>query len=449
MRQLPLFNVSVSTEPCPAPFMGREACRLEAKYASRLREDTQLGRWVSYVGNKDVPILRLYRYKEAFAFRFVEGFIARFGLTPADYVFDPFCGMGTTLLASYAHGIASIGIDRLPVAVFIARTLPRFLHIEPSELRDALETLKTRVNHAEPAPVAMDVAIMQVAFPADTLLRLRQWKTVIAHLPQPLQDVFLLLFFAILEPCSFTSKDGQFLRMKRDKAVADPDEMLASKVAQAEQDLLLLRKVGWLSPKAEPQASLPRVVLGDTRCLTNVPFERKPTAVITSPPYANRYDYTRTYSLELCFHFVSCFEELRELRHSLLRSHIEARVGDGEEAPHPAVQEVVNALRSRTRELNNPRIPDMLTAYFVDMYRVIQEWSRVLERGARVALVVDNVRFDGMMLPVDLVLSEMAEQAGFRVEEILVARYKGNSSQQMGRYGRMPVRESVAVWSKE
>ena len=52
------------------------------------------------------------------------------------------------------------------------------------------------------------------------------------------------------------------------------------------------------------------------------------------------------------------------------------------------------------------------------------------------------------MLPVDLILSDMAEQAGFETEAIWVARYKGNSSQQMKRYGKVPVRESVLVWRK-
>lgn len=34
---------------------------------------------------------------------------------------------------------------------------------------------------------------------------------------------------------------------------------------------------------------------------------------------------------------------------------------------------------------------------------------------------------------------------GYNVEQVLVARYKGNSSQQMGKYGRVPVRESVVI----
>jgi len=447
MKQMQLFHASLCP-PCASDSLGEEALRLEAKYASMLCEAPQLAQGVSFVGNKQVPLLRLYRYKEAFAWQFVTEFLQRFRLSAQDYVFDPFCGMGTTLFASYTHGIASIGVDRLPVAAFIASTLPKFLLLQPGELRETFERLRARVHRAEPAPIAEDVAIIKVAFPEGILYRLRQWKSLIDSLDGVIRDVFLLLFFAILEPCSFTSKDGQFLRLRRDKMVTEPDEALEQKVIQAERDLQIVRSTRWLGTRPVGLAPAPTVVLGDTRCLEGVAFQSKPTAIITSPPYANRYDYTRTYSLELCFHFVRSFEEMRMLRHSLLRSHIEARVAADEEAPHPAVAEVVSLLRQRRRELNNPKIPDMLVGYFVDMEMAIREWARVLATGAKVALVVDNVRFDGVMLPVDLVLSEMAEQAGFRVDEILIARYKGNSSQQMGRYGRLPVRESVIIWSK-
>lgn len=443
MRQLGLFDrddvlVAAPSEGC------QERQRLEDKFASRLREELSLASLVSYVGNKNVPLLRLYRYKEAFSFRFVEEFISRFGLNEKDYIFDPFCGMGTTLLASSRQGIPAIGVDKLPIAVFVARTLPLFCSLCPGQLQETFELLRTRVRQAAPAPVALDVAIMSVAFSADALLTLRRWKTVIDALEPPIRDIFLLLFFAVLEPCSYTSKDGQFLRLLREKKVSEPGEALQKKVSDAERDIRFVTESGW-----NPAGRLPSVHPGDTRDLGDVPFERQPTAIITSPPYANRYDYTRTYSLELCFHFVRNFDELKALRFGILRSHIESRVAPHEEPPHPAVKEVVDILRERGKTLNNPRIPDMLTAYFVDMGKVIGEWARVLARGARVAVVVDNVRFEGELLPVDLVLSEMAEEAGFRIEEIIVARYKGNSSQQMGKYGRVPVRESIVIWERQ
>ncbi len=444
MKQLGLFEknkILTDAKNNVASYINRE--HLEDKFASQLREELRLGSLVSYVGNKSIPILRLYRYKEAFAFQFVEEFISRFGLDEKDYIFDPFCGMGTTLFASSKRGIPSIGVDKLPIGVFVAQTLPLFYSLKSGQIKKTFEKIRTRVHKASPASVAMDVAIMKIAFPPDTLIALRKWKTVIDGLESPLRDVFLLLFFSILEPCSYTSKDGQFLRLVREKKVANPEEMIETMVNKAERDIQLIREFKW-----NQLVQLPAVYLGDTRNLGDIPFERQPTAIITSPPYANRYDYTRTYSLELCFHFVRNFDELKALRFGILRSHIESKVNSDEQPPHPVVKEVVGILRERDKKLNNPRIPDMLTGYFVDMQKVIREWARVLASGARVAMVVDNVRFEGELLPVDLVLSDMAEEAEFRVEEIIVARYKGNSSQQMGKFGRVPVRESIVVWRK-
>jgi hypothetical protein len=216
------------------------------------------------------------------------------------------------------------------------------------------------------------------------------------------------------------------------------------KVAQVEEDISRMKILF-------PDLSINKgimldVYLGDTRDLSYIKFRKKPTIIITSPPYANRYDYTRTYSLELCFHFVQNFEELKAIRFGILRSHIESKIQKGETPHHPVIKEVIEALGKK--KLNNPKIPSMIITYFVDMQKVIKEWFEVLALGAKVAMVVDNVRFEGELIPVDLVLSEMAEEAGFEVKEIIVARYKGNSSQQMKKYGKVPVRESIVVWER-
>jgi site-specific DNA-methyltransferase (cytosine-N4-specific) len=100
------------------------------------------------------------------------------------------------------------------------------------------------------------------------------------------------------------------------------------------------------------------------------------------------------------------------------------------------------------KKLNNPRIPIMIKGYFEDMNLVLKELYKVCRPGARIALVVGNVRFEGELIPVDLLLSELASDVGFGVDKVIITRYKGNSSQQMGKYGRVPVRESVVLWSK-
>ncbi len=415
---------------------------LEQKYHSLMYERPELGERVSYRPNKELPLLRLYRYKEAFAFALVQEIVQSHKAQASLQVFDPFCGMGTTLFVSALMGAPAWGVDRLPVGVFVANTLLRMLHLEPGVLQDAYERLSSQVARLPEAQVAEDVAIMKVAFEPTLLSELRRWKTAIMQLHSPVQEAMLLLYLSILEPCSYTSKDGQFLRLRRDKTPAHPTELLRERVWMAERDLERARAMGW-SLKAPAVACL-----SDARALPESPLPETPNLVITSPPYANRYDYTRSYSLELCFAFVNNFEELRSLRRSVLRSHIEAQVDPEEQPPHPVVCEVVERLRARRSQLNNPRIPDMVTGYFVDMERVLSELARLLAKDACVYMVVDNVRFDGEMLPVDLILCDMAEQVGFETHAVWVARYKGNSSQQMGRYGRVPVRESVLVWRK-
>lgn len=421
-----------------------ERMSIEAKYHALLQEDPKLARLVSYVGNKSVPLLRLYRFKEAFSLGLVNHFLDEFKATSGDVVFDPFAGMGTTLFAAMLRGLPSVGVEKLPVAAFVAETLPKLLLVGQGSIAATFDKLSGSIESFTPAPVASDVSIMSVAFRERELVRLRKWKAAIDTLSSPMREVFILLFLAILESASYASNDGQFLRLKPDKKLLSPDEALLRKVLQAESDLIAVQHM-W-PDKARCIEHIPTVCRADARDLGGLRFSQRPTMLITSPPYPNRYDYTRSYCLELCFQFVKDFEELKAIRFGILRSHIESKFDKDDRPCHPVIGEVLRNLHGK--KLNNPRIPIMLMAYFVDMEKCIRGWSGILAPGARVAMVVDNVRFEGQLVPVDLVLSDLAERCGFRVDRIIVARYKGNSSQQMGRYGRIPVRESVTLWSK-
>jgi DNA modification methylase len=192
--------------------------------------------------------------------------------------------------------------------------------------------------------------------------------------------------------------------------------------------------------------------------------------VLTSPPYCNRYDYTRTYALELAFLGYGD-EHVKRLRQSMLSCTVENRGKSTElmdiyarhKAPQrfmeiervyqrqQALNEVLDCLETQRRagQLNNPNITRMVRNYFHEMCFVIAELARVLLPGGKVFMVNDNVRYGGEEVPVDLILSDIAGDFGLEVDQIwTLPRGKGNSSQQMGSHGRSELRKCVYVWAK-
>lgn len=193
--------------------------------------------------------------------------------------------------------------------------------------------------------------------------------------------------------------------------------------------------------------------------------------VITSPPYCNRYDYTRTYALELVYLGLG-EQDIKNMRQALLSCTVESRSKVEQlEAYYKSIKkeerfkyiksiiednavlnEVTNALKQREEhgDLNNDGIIRMVQGYFTELAFVYAEIYRVCAPGATIAFVNDNVRYGGEVIPVDFLSSLLAEQFGFIVEKIYCLRQrKGNSSQQMAKFGKVSLRKSITIWKKE
>ena len=92
----------------------------------------------------------------------------------------------------------------------------------------------------------------------------------------------------------------------------------------------------------------------------------------------------------------------------------------------------------------------LIEGYFLEMALIITELGRLVRPGGTVIMVNDNVQYHGEEVPVDLILSDYAERSGFRCTHIwTLPRGKGNSSQQMGRFGRRELRKCVYRWVRE
>ena len=118
---------------------------------------------------------------------------------------------------------------------------------------------------------------------------------------------------------------------------------------------------------------------------------------------------------------------------------------------HSAFQEILGALKLRNKrgEVNNSGVISMVEGYFIELAFVTFELFRICKPGARVAIVNDNVRYSGEIIPVDILMTDIAAKFGFSPEKIYVlSQSKGNSSQQMGKFGREALRKSILIWKK-
>ncbi len=444
----------------------------ESRFEDKLIVNYDLDRTlVSFQANKRRNRYRWFKYKEGFSAALVQYLLDKLRID-SGRLLDPFAGSGATLFEAAKRGLNSVGIELLPVgcqvieahkhacnnASAIAAVLGRWLEEKPWQ------------SEKESIPFR-HLRITQGAFPSDTERSLAHYLAATEKEPEPAQAMLRFAALCILEEVSYTRKDGQYLRWDYrsgrkqgvkpfDKGVlALFDEAIEAKLTQIRDDL----RGQSLDLFPEPETGNIDVLCGS--CLDHLPRmePRSFDGLITSPPYCNRYDYTRTYALELAFLGTS-EKQLRSLRQEMVSCTVENRekmdlranfdpdlFARAEKAfkGQELLARILHYLEARKQAklLNNNGIPRMVRNYFREMALVIFECARLLKPGAPLVMVNDNVRYEGAAVPVDLILSDIAEQAGFEVETIWVLPVgKGNSSQQMGKHGRDELRKCVYVW---
>jgi DNA modification methylase len=446
--------------------------------SARLSRNRELNRsLVSFQASKAAPFYRWFKYREAFSSEFVEYVLDKFAaqnLSGRRTILDPFAGSGTTLMAAARRGFDATGIEILPIGISILRAREAADSVEPGKFEREVRRLKgypllARSDHHFP-----HLRITEGAFSGKTEAELSGFFEFLGSIrDESVHDLFHFACLSLLEDISFTRKDGQYLRWDRRSGRKLKSNFSKGEVADFRSALLSKLELMLLDIRNQgTQSTSPRVNMCEGSCLERLP--RLPNGhfdlVLTSPPYCNRYDYTRTYALELAFLGLDD-RRIKELRQRLLSCTVENRSKEhalatmygsmGELGRFESAMSAFNRQHLLGRilkflmaakdkgELNNNNIPSLVKNYFLEMNLVVHELARVLAPGGIIVMVNDNVQYQGREVPVDLILGDFAVAAGLEVKHIWVLpRGKGNSSQQMGAFGRREIRKCVYVWSK-
>lgn len=382
--------------------------------------DLKVSRSGSFVDNLSLPVHRWFRYSAGFSAAWVKDVIENWNINPGGIVLDPFVGSGTVPIVCDTLGINSIGVEAHPVVARICKAKHQWT-CDPVRLGQlAKEILKH--SQGQKSDISLYPELIHRSFDKEALVILDSlklsWLSIQDSSPE--SELIWLALTAILRSTSSAgTAQWQYIQPnKTKKKVIDPLFAFQQQIDIIKSDIV------WMQARAK--MSHAEIVLGDARTFADS-LTQKIDAVITSPPYANNYDYADALRFEMTFWGdVNGWGDLHDTVRKYLivsssqhSSRERLRVEDLIE--HDAVQPIRDELTIVMDELAKVReshggkkhYHTMVGAYFRDISLVLRQLRIICKRGTPMCWVIGDSAPYGVYCPVDKWIGELALAAGF------------------------------------
>ena len=406
-----------------------------------------------------------YRFVLSFPPHLVRDYIQKFGLNHKSVVLDPFCGTGTTIVEAKLAGMRTIGLEGNPFPHF-ASSVKTDWKLDANDLsararqvaEQTLAILKSQgiddnLSFGDPKDLDLKTLSPEVE------------KLILANSISPLPLHKTLVLFECLK--QFETEPfyrhallalGNALVFKISNLHFGPEvgvKKLKADATVISNWLLEIEKMAndlcQVAGKTFPDS---KVHLADARSF-DIIESNSIDAVITSPPYPNEKDYTRTTRLEsVLLGFINNKEELRELKKRLVRSNTRGIYkGDDDDkwiSDFPEIQRIADEIEKRRIELGKDSgferlYPRATKLYFGGMAKHLADLRKVLRPGAQLAYVVgDQASYLRVMIRTGQILGDIAQKLGYELvgidlfrtrlatatkeqlrEEVVVLRWRG------------------------
>jgi len=414
------------------------------------------------VQGRDRAFHEWYRFVLSYPPHLVRRYARAFGLQAGDTLLDPFCGTGTTVVEAKLIGLHGVGIEAHPLSQFAAQTKVSWDVNVQQLLADADEIAQNTLSDLEQAGV--DDRSPNGSDPSELglpMLPEEQRRLLIKNSLSPMPLAKALLLRQKIDRYA-SAKHHPHLRLAFAKALVGdisnlrfgpevgvgkikPDAQVVDPWLHAVQRMADdLRTV-------DGQTLYPtKVHLGDARSAGDILPRQSVQAVITSPPYPNEKDYSRTTRLEsVMLGFVSDKAQLRQVKKGLVRSNTrgvyKADTDDAWIESMPDIIALADAIEARRVELGKTsgfeRLYHRVTRlYFGGMARHLASLRTALAPGARLGYVVgDQASYLRVMIRTGTILAQIAERLGYQVDRIDLFRKRFATATQQ------ELREEVVV----
>lgn len=385
---------------------------------------------------------RWYRFVLSFPPHLVRSYVEKFELKPGHTILDPFCGTGTTVVECRKLGLHAIGMERNPIAFFATRVKTDWT-IDPEELiSHATEIARRAFVKLEKQGLGFELNLLSDVHDHAYFASLKALPSDLDKLllkdsisPVPLHKTLTLLEgIEAWSPSRFSDHERLALAKALVSGISNvqfgPEVGVGPPKLDAPVVSLWLDQVRAMADDLRDtnllRAGPSEVCFGDARDIGSILPNNYVDGVITSPPYPNEKDYTRTTRLEsVLLGFLNSKAELQSLKRSLVRSNTRGvyRHDDDDEwvVNNVAVQEIAQAIEARRLHLGKTSgfermYPRVTKLYFGGMAKHLSALRKVLRPGAKLAYVVgDQASYLRVMIRTGELLGEIAETLGYKL----------------------------------
>ena len=412
-----------------------------------------------------------YRFVLSYPPHLVRDYLKRLPAPEGRRVLDPFCGTGTTIVECKKLGVSSIGVEAHPFSHFASTTKIDW-GLDPSELEQSARVVATATLRQLEAENIIDDPSPPLIAEMPTPGKLRTLAPELNKLlltnsisPLPLHKT-LTLRDAIRVVGSERCRSHHLLALAKALVTTisnlhfGPEVGVGPAKVDAPVVSTWLRLTNQMADDLRALRSLADVPAkihhADSRDIAALVEPDSIDTVITSPPYPNEKDYTRTTRLEtVLLGFITSKKELQALKRTMVRSNTRGVYKEDADhhivAEHSEIQRIANAIEARRIELGKTSGFERLYAkvtklYFGGMARHFAELRRVLRPNAHLAYVVgDQASYLRIMIRTGQLLASLAQDLGYEVvridlfrtrlatatreqlrEEVVVLRWPGN-----------------------
>ena len=392
--------------------------------------------------------------------------IEKYAIKSSDIVFDPFMGSGGVLVESMLHGNNSVGIDLNPFAVLLTtvKTTPLdAAKLETTFNQIILDSKKDKKNKIEYdnapnfLPKKPKEKTLKFWYQNDTLRDLQILKNhVFLTKDKKTRDFFKICFSLATRKVSFQKNSiYKIYRMKPDKRELFKPNVLDefSKICKNN-----IKNMNEFSNTLGINYSKATPILGNTFAAPELLDGKKPTLVVTSPPYG---DHGTTVAYGQFSRHPGMWLELED-NDELFAVDSNGLGGQKKESIEDLHSETLDKTLKKIKKKDS-QVPKEKThanrtadvySFFYDLDKCFDKISQVLKpKQSHCCFVVANRTVRREKIPTDVICVELAKKYGFKHVDTIYrtiankAMSLKNAPENIVNFsGNTMTKESIVIW---